>query len=150
MKNNLTQAQAQSIDLGLIGMVLTAGSGCGSGASLTPDQLPQPTRVDNRGGPVKEESSEAPLGDMGGGGPGLVEAQHDSSSAVATTALGLIPGLKISGGQARTSTRVLEGGTREARAEVSLDIDLGGALVLSGLRWEAVHRTGAKPSATAT
>ena len=43
LKNGLAQAQAQALDLGLIGTTLTA-DGC-SAAPLRPDQLPQPYEI---------------------------------------------------------------------------------------------------------
>lgn len=150
LKNNLTQSQATALDLGLVGSVLTAGSECSDRpATFTPDDLPQPTRVDNRDGPAHAEEAEAPIGDFGGAGYEIADAEDGLSSAVATTAFALMPGVTINGGQARSTTRVIDGAAREARAEVSLSIDIGGVLQLSGLRWEAIHRTGAEPSATA-
>ena len=47
----------------------------------------------------------------------------------------------------RPTTRVIKGEAREAHAKVSVDLDIGGFLKLSGLRWDAFHRTGKDPKA---
>ena len=66
VKNQLGQAQAQALDLGLIGTTLTAG-GC-SDPVVRPEQLPQPTRVDNRKGSTESTSDELPIADSTFGG----------------------------------------------------------------------------------
>src|SRR3954453_15592776 len=50
VSNSLAQAQAQAIDLGLIGTAATAEGCDGSPGALTPDQLPKAVVVDNRKG----------------------------------------------------------------------------------------------------
>src|SRR4051794_1395285 len=50
VSNSLAQAQAQAIDLGLIGTAATAEGCDGSPGALTPDQLPKAVTVDNRKG----------------------------------------------------------------------------------------------------
>ena len=142
LKNELAQAQAQSFDLGLIGTTLTAG-GCRD-ATLGADDLPQPTRVDNRKGETSATSDEVPFaGESLGAGRELASATDaPSATAVATTAASAGPAVTIGAGRATAITEAIEGGERQAHATVELDLDLGGLVQLSNLRWEALHRTG--------
>jgi hypothetical protein len=147
--NSLAEAQAQSIDLGLIGTSLTAEQCNGDAGALRQDQLPKPTGVDNRKGNANASSEELPLAASALGG-GLEEAQadtipaaHGSVSAI-TSQLGPVVG--ISGGRSDAFSRVDPGEAREAEATVSVDIDIAGIVQLRGAQWRAFHRTGAKPS----
>jgi hypothetical protein len=151
LKNDLAQAQAQSLDLGLIGTTLTA-DGC-EAAALRPDQLPQPVRVDNRQGDASETTDYAPVaGETRGGGRGSATAtKKPSATAVATAAASDGPAVSIGGGKATAVTEVIDHAERQAHATVELDLKLaGGALELSNLRWDALHRSGKKTHAEAT
>jgi hypothetical protein len=71
--------------------------------------------------------------------------------AVSTLADITVPGLlQIGGGRAEADTEVVEGAAREAHSMVDADLDIGGIVKLSGLHWDAVHRTGTGPSTDAT
>ncbi len=150
LKNSLAQAQAQSLDLGLIGTTLTAG-GCRN-PTITPDQLPQPTRVDNRKGPAERSSDEVALADSAlGAGRELARATTQPlAGAVSTTAASFGPVVTLNGGRAEAVTEVVDGAARQAYATVEAGLNIGGVLDLSGLRWEALHRTGADPAAEAS
>lgn len=149
LKNSLTQAQAQAADLGLIGTTLTA-EGC-SDAVLTPDQLPQSTRVDNRHGPAAATTDFIPIaGETLGGGRGTVDADATSAHAVAMSASSITPALVVDGGKAAATVEVVDGAARQAYSEVEASLTIGGALELDGMHWEALHRTGKDPIATAT
>ena len=150
LKNDLAQAQAQSFDLGLIGTTLTA-EGCRD-ASLTADDLPQPTRVDNRKGETSATSDEGPVaGDALGAGRESVRATTTpGASASATTAASSGPAVSIGGGKAAAVTEVVDGAARQAHATVELDLDLAGLVQLSNLRWDALHRTGKDAAADAS
>lgn len=88
------------------------------------------------------------------GSPATVGATRQSARADATPhaeaafelgALDLLPGVvEVGNGLARSSTEVIEGATRAARGVTTFGtVSLGdGAVVLQGLRWEAVQRTG--------
>jgi hypothetical protein len=148
IKSDLAQSQAQTADLGLVGTSLTAEGCDGSPGTFTPDQLPQPTRVDNRKGDAEAASDEVPLGGSTlGGGREVVKAtkQPMATASATTTALATDPLVKINAGHAEATTRIVDKKAREAVATVDVDLDLGGALQLSGLRWQALHRTGDKP-----
>lgn len=152
LTNSLAQATSQTLDLGLIGSSLTA-EGC-NGAALTPEDLPQPTFVDNRDGDASLARDES-----GGGGDapfGLGRMQVDATdepvgarAATSTTAAEVGQGLRLTGGRATARTEVLPGKGREALAEVVSTLELGGVLSLEGMRWRAYHRTGVEPEAEA-
>ncbi len=148
IKNQLAQSEAKTADLGLIGSTLTAPSCSGAPGALKPDQLPQPTRVDNRHGDAAAGSDEVPIaGSALGGGRESAKAtkQPRADAVVTTTAFAADPLVRINGGQAQATTQIIDNKAREARASVDVNLDLAGAVQLHGLRWEAVHRTGAGP-----
>lgn len=148
--NDLAQATSQTGDLGLIGSSLTS-EGCDGSSTIRPDQLPQPTSVDNRDGDAvatRDESgsdgSPFALGRM------RVEATEDAPAALARTTSGAFgqPGVvEVGGGTSEAITRVLPGEGREALATVTSSIDLAGVVRLDGMRWSAHHRTGLEPLA---
>lgn len=152
LQNQLAQAQAQSFDLGLIGTTLTA-EGCDGGDGLVPPSaLPQPTRVDNRGGDRAEVTDEAPIGgsSLGAGRESARATTQPSATAVATVVAGDTPVLQIAGGTATAHTEVLDDGSRQAVASVEVDLTIGGVVKLTALRWDAVHRSGGQDRAEAS
>jgi hypothetical protein len=153
LKNTLAQAQAQSLDLGLIGTTLTAEGCTGGAAAVTPDQLPQPTRVDNRQGDAQATTDEAPVADSAlGFGREFAKASKTpmAAEAVATSAASFGPVVNLSGGRADARTEVIDGAARQAHATVEATLSIAGVVELSGMRWDAVHRTGADPHASAS
>ncbi|MGH9274488.1 MAG: hypothetical protein ACRDZU_07560 [Acidimicrobiales bacterium] len=150
LKNQLGQAQAQSLDLGLIGTTLTAG-GCRN-AAVTPDQLPQPTRVDNRKGDASATTDEVPIADsvFGGGRETAWATTVPLAGAIATSAASFGPVVTVRGGQARATTEIIDGAARQAHATVDAGLEIAGVVDLAGLRWDAIHRTGRDPHAEAT
>lgn len=151
VKNTIGQAQAKTLDLGLIGSTLTAES-CGRDASITESDLPQATRVDSRGGNTSLAEDDLPVaGAQIGGGRKEVEATTTPSGKAVAKIVEVLTGfLDIASGRAEATARVIPGEAREANAKVSIDVDIGGFLQLSGLRWSAFHRTGKDPKADAT
>ena len=151
IKNTVAQAQAEALDLGLIGSTLTAES-CGTDAIVEQDQLPTATRVDSRGGAAQltEEESPAPGAPITAGHKHVEATTDPAATAISTVVGALGPLLTFEGGQARSSTRVIPGEAREAAASVGVNLDIGGLVQLSGLRWEAFHRTGKDPAADAS
>ncbi|MGH9086148.1 MAG: hypothetical protein ACRDYW_11910, partial [Acidimicrobiales bacterium] len=150
VKNSLAQSQAQATDLGLIGTTLTAEGCDGSDAYITPDQLPGPTRVDNRAGDAEASDDEFPIAGeaLGGGREEAWATTAPAAGATATSAASFGPVAKLSGGRADVVTEVVDDSARQARATVEASIDIAGVVDLSGLRWEAFHRTGSDPGAT--
>ncbi len=139
--NNIARAQAQAIDLGLLELVLTAED-CTGVRPLEPSQVPQPTRIDNRKGNASATSEEI------GGGLGRedtrVTTQPLAHAVASGSHLDLSPLLSISGGRAETKSQVIEGKAYEASAAVSATLDIAGVVKLTGMHWNALHRTGDK------
>ncbi len=149
--NELAQATSQVTDLGLIGSSLTSES-CGEASQISPDQLPQPTFVDNRGGDAEQTRDEyrtdgAPIG---AGRMDVSATKQVPTAHARTTAAGLdVPGaLQLGGGAADAVTRVLPGKGREAAATVDSSLSIAGIVDLQDMRWHAIHRTGTDPSAS--
>jgi hypothetical protein len=151
IKNTLGQAQAKTLDLGLVGSTLT-GESCGNAATISPSDLPQPTRVDSRGGKASLTEDQVPLpGTPLGVGHRVAEASPDPSAKAISDIVQTITGLiDISAGHAEASARAIKGQGREAEAKVSVDLTLAGAIKLSALNWDAYHRSGKDPKATAS
>lgn len=145
VRNQLAQAQAQSVDLGLIGSSLTATPCDGGNASIRPEQLPQPTRVDNRKGDAIAKSYEMPVAGetLGGGREEARATLQPLSQALATSIAGDFGLVKLGGGRAESTTRVIDNAAREALATSEGSIDIAGVVKLTGLKWTARHRTGA-------
>lgn len=153
IRNDLAQAQSRAADLGLIGTTLTAEGCDGGAAAVTPDQLPQPIRADNRKGDATATEDEAPVaGGTFGGGRMEVEATEEPSATATTTALPLEipPVIAVEGGRAQAVTRIVDGVAREAVATSEASVDIAGIVQLGGMRWQALHRTGADPAAVGT
>jgi hypothetical protein len=152
-RNGLAQSQSEALDLGLIGSVLSAPSSCTGNSIVDAESLPKPTRVDNRAGDAELVEDEYPLAGAALCGVHKVARATTlpSSNAVSQPALLDLPGLlKVDTIVADASTRVIDGNTREAHATVEASITIAGAIKLSGLRWDALHRTGAQTVAEAT
>jgi hypothetical protein len=146
------QATSQTIDMGLLGTLLSAKQCDGSPGPLPPDQVPKPLRADSRDqDPEKERTSS--YGGTQPGSPVQVTVGHEQVSASRspsghsrnTLALASIPGVvEVHGGAADTETGLVKNASRTARASVDLgDLDLfGGVITLSHLRWTASQQTG--------
>lgn len=148
--NSLAQATSQTVDMGLIGTALTA-EGCRGTQYFGPEDLPQPTAVDNRSGDARVGRDEsgtdgAPFG-IGRMDVQAVEHPAAARAVTSSAAFDLTPVVDVGNGRAEAITHVLPGEGREARAEVVSSIDLGGVVTLSGMRWHARHRTGVAPEA---
>lgn len=146
----LAQALAQTFDLGLIGSALTAEGCDGGDGALAPDQLPQPSQVDNRAGDASSRDTEVSLipsvVDVGTKEvAATVQPAADASVVVGDVALG--PLLRLVGGSGGAQAEVFPGEGRESRAYVEIDVDLAGVIRLDGLRWDARHRTGGQDAA---
>ena len=152
VRNDLGQATSQTLDMGLIGSSLTAQN-CRGEQYVRPDDLPQPTFVDNRDGDVSADRDESgTTGSPFGIGRMSVRASDDPVSAVAVTTTGgfaLAPAIRVGSGRAEATTEVLPGEGRQAIAEVVSSLDLGGVVTMEGMRWRAFHRTGTDPAAEA-
>ncbi len=117
----------EAADLGLIGSTLT-GRLHGRPAVVSPSRLPQPTRVDSRGRSVASPRTtspspgrrSAPAARRSGPRPIPVPGR----SRIVETITGL---LDVQAGRAEATTRVIKGEAREAHAQVSVDVGIGGS-----------------------
>jgi hypothetical protein len=145
LTNSLAQATAQAVDLGLLGTALTVET-CGTAGPISDADLPQPTSADNRNGDASTVRELVGLpGAPAGVGRMAATAVGEAPEAAAdaqVAAVEIAPGFRIGAGSAHTVTRVLPGEGREAVATVDVSLDLGPLLRLSGMRWEARHRSG--------
>lgn len=154
------QAASQTIDMGLLGTLLSAKQCDESPGPLKPEQVPTATRVDSRE-PDAEKGRSRTYGGTQAGSPLQVQVGHEQASAATdprgtattTMALATLPGvLDMRGGTAQTETGIVKNATRLSRASVDLgNLDLFGGLVrLSHLRWNAVQQTGKGAKAAGT
>lgn len=148
--NRVAEAQAQAVDLGLVGSSLTARACDGSAGALRPDQLPQPVVADNRKGDSSVSADELPIaGSPLGGGRKEARASVAPSSEADVTGVvaNLDPLVQVSNGKSDAITRIVDKNAREAVGTSSIDLSLGGgAVVLKNMQWRADHRTGANQS----
>ena len=140
--NSVAQASSQAIDLGQVGASL-AGQGCDGGDPTLPDdQQPHEVRVDSRDAVATKDEDETFMG-------GLPMHKHAEANptpfgkAVTTTApFGVAGVLEIGGGIATSTSGLVEGGVREAKAVTDISgiklIAGVGLVELSGLHWEAI------------
>jgi hypothetical protein len=138
--NAIAQAQAETLDLGLLALLLTSYD------LVDGDDLPQELFVDNRAGDAAADHDQVPIdGTTFGGGRKSVRATKavPSASASSTLASAFDDVLEVQAGRAESRSEVLPEQGHQARASVSLDLSIAGGLVrLSGLRWDALHRSG--------
>ena len=146
--NSIAQAQAESLDLGLIGILIESFD------LVNGFDVPDALFRDNRSGDASASHEEYPIaGSTLGGGRTTVRTTKAVPSATATsTVLGAYSNglVSIEGGRAESTSEVLPGEGRQARASVTLDLEIAGLVKLSGLRWDAVHRTGTGAHSDAT
>ena len=146
------QAASQTIDMGLLGTLLSAKLCDGGPGPLKPEQVPTATRVDSRE-PDADKGKSRTYNGTQAGSPLQIQVGREEASAGkdpqgrarTTMAIASLPGvIDMRGGIAETESGIVKGGTRLARASVDLgDIDLfGGVIKLSHLRWNALQRTG--------
>jgi hypothetical protein len=144
--NSIAQAQAETLDFGLIGDLIVA-------LDLVPrEDLPGPLSVDNRQGDASAAEDEYPIAGttLGVGRKEVHVTKVPGADAVSTLASSYGDVVKVAAGRAESSSEILPGKARQAEASVSVDIDIAGLVHLSGLRWQAVHRTGEAAHADAS
>jgi len=155
-RNSLAEAQAQTADTGILGDSLFGESTCPSSLpdlpSLPSAERPDtPTRVDSNDGDVDLVEERAPIGVPGfGAGRQRAAAQQVPRAFAESTPLGFeVPGLiELGGGTATAESGVVGDAAREARAVAEASITIADTVTISGMRWEALHRTGADAAKT--
>lgn len=136
-QNRLSLAEAHSLDLGVIGLTL-AGEGCDGGDPTLPEEdQPQPltARTDNEEDKTKSNSELGVQRDVS-------VSDDPFALARATTAGGGEPGALTIGSSVSETTSGLVDGRRLARAVTTVsNVDIGGAVKLTGMRWVAEYQT---------
>ncbi len=139
--NQVAQAEARAIDLGIIGSTL-AGEGCDGGDPTVPaEQQPQALKADSRTDKGEKSVNEEYLPVM----EKRVRVDSTPYAEANTTTAPLVAGgvIDLAQTHSRSLTHVTQG-TREAVATVDVGgITIAGVLELSGLHWSGVYKTGA-------
>ncbi|MFN2465376.1 MAG: hypothetical protein ABR598_03820 [Candidatus Dormibacteria bacterium] len=154
--NQQGRSQAQSIKLGLVGLLLTTGV-CGRPPALA--ELPptvSPVIADSRSGSEQHSQDVAalpgPLAGLAFAGNERAQAGPGPTSSAVTSDSGFnLAGLATLTGIDSDATARLEGHARDANASSSVKrvVLAGGAVSMSNLHWWAHLRTGAGPAAEA-
>jgi hypothetical protein len=155
-RDNLAQASSQAVNLGVIGTSMTVQ--CDSTPPLAkPSQLPQPLVAESTHG-----NQQATKDTAGSGKSGLTAVAGREHVAVTTQPKANasfdgsqmdVPGLlAVSGLHSDSGAHLLAGQARVATssADVGTIKLLGGAVVLSGMHWTAMARSGQHPAKSTT
>ena len=121
--NSVAEAQAKSLDFGLIGALLSA-------LDIVPSSaLPSPLTVDNRGGGTSATQDDYPISGstLGGGHKEARASRVPAASATSTLVNGFGDVVKVKGGRAESTSEVVPGKARQGRASVSVDLDIAGS-----------------------
>lgn len=145
-QNEVAVAEARSVDLGVIGTTLAAEGCDGGDPSFPKEDQPQPLVVRS----TEEGSEEGKTESENGVEKRAKAASTPLANAVAVTAAaGEAAVVRIGSTISETTSGVVEG-RRQAKAvtEVSQISFAAGAVVLKGLRWEALWQSAPNESAT--
>lgn len=145
-------AETYGFDMGLLEIAAKAPVACGTpmGSLVPPEARPKRLQLSSGDGATSARAASA-----GGGTPVEIMSQSGSArpgSAADADVVGVkleVPGLlSMAGGTAQSEALLTPGRSREARGGSGVgSLSLGGGLVrLEGMRWTAVHRTGAEPA----
>jgi hypothetical protein len=142
-RSNTGTAEATTLDLGLIGAVLTL-SICGADPLLRADQLPQPLHADSTTDHAPKARTVADGGVALAGGERAEARPGAFASSQATPSALQIPAVLSVSGTSHAQTELVPGKERRAHATADLgDVNLLGGLVqLHGMHWQADQTTG--------
>lgn len=153
-QNTVARADSRAVDLGAI------LEGVWEAVDEDMEYAPSKLTTDSRDEDAAEGMERTTLGSdadspfVAAFGRQYVEAQEDPLS-VSETAMGTMAvdgAFALEGGRSWSRSGIVDEGQREARGRSSLDrLVLGdGDVVIEGLEWEALHRTGAEEQASAS
>lgn len=149
-QNTGATGQAQSINLGVIGVAL-GGEGCNGGDPTLPmESQPQPTIVASGDPNAEKGKTEKEAEFITKFARATAKPFAEAVSRVAP--LGSAAAVEVSGGTARATSGVVADGVREARAitELASVSILDGLIKLGDMRWEAYQRSGAETESRGT
>jgi hypothetical protein len=142
-QNTGATGQSRAINLGVIGVTL-AGKGCDGGdPTLAAEDQPQPVIVSSGDQGASEGKMEKEAEAITKFARATVDPYAEAITTIAP--LGDPAGIYIDGGKTTSHSGVIDGNIREAFARTELGdvVIAGGAVRITGLAWEAVHRSGA-------
>ncbi|HWD51918.1 MAG TPA: hypothetical protein VG412_05940 [Acidimicrobiales bacterium] len=151
----LAKATSQTLNLGVIGTILTTSS-CNMPPAVTSSELPQPVALENNAAPPSKTLTVAGTFNGSGAGAGVEQASvTPTPSATSTTKGGdfnVAGTLDMSGLDTNAVAQVVSGNTRDvsSSADVGQISLLGGLVVLKGLHWEASQQSGAAATSAAS
>lgn len=147
------QAQAQTLNLGSIGLSLTSEGCDGSAPTLSSSQLPQPAVAESNNG-NQTQTKTLSQGSTGAAyGVETASATTQPSGDATSTASGVgVPGVfEIGDGVATAHAALVAGKTREAIGTASIgSLSLPGGVTFKHMEWNATQRTGAAATQTGT
>lgn len=138
-QNTVAQAESRSVDLGIIGDTL-AGEGCDGGDPTLPEEdqpqhLTASSRDEDAGTEKRETEYQVEKVVFADGTP-------LARSEATTMAAGDASAIQIGATHSETESGIVDGArVARARTEVSSITFAGGAVVLTGLEWNAVYQT---------
>lgn len=150
-QNTAATGQSRAINLGVIGTTLAAEGCDGGDPTLAEEDQPHP--VIARSGEDGAEEGIKETEEPGGIEKFARATTAPFAEAITTIApIGDPAAVYIDGGRTITHSGIINGNVREALARTELGtVTLGGgAVVLQGLTWEAIHRSGADTKAVGT
>ncbi len=151
----LAKATSQTLNLGVIGTVITTAS-CNKPPAVAASNLPQPVALENNAKPPSQTLTVAGTFNGTGAGAGIEQASVTQiPSASATTRGGdfnVAGAIDLSGLDTTAVAQVVGGNTRDvsSTADVGQISLLGGLVVLKGLHWEAGQQSGGASSSAAS
>ena len=152
-QNTVARGDSRGVSLGMI--LETVADAVDEDGEYLPENLRIDSRDEDAADGVRREEFGGGEGGFGGAvGSQYVRATEDPFAEVETImgTLGIDAAVLFEGGTSRATAGVVDGNVREARGEAAFERIVlgGGALVLEGLEWTAVHRTGAEEEVDAT
>jgi hypothetical protein len=151
----LAKATSQTLNLGVIGTVITTAS-CNKPPAVAASSLPQPVALESNAQPPNKTLTVAGTFNGTGAGAGIEQAAvTETPSANAVTRGGdfnVAGAIDMSGLDTNAVAQVVGGNTRDvsSTADVGQISLLGGLVVLKGLHWEASQQSGAATTSAAS
>ncbi|HEX3840036.1 MAG TPA: hypothetical protein VHU85_04510 [Acidimicrobiales bacterium] len=154
-EQGLAKALSQTLNLGVIGTILTTAS-CNMPAAVPASALPQPVSLENNAAPPTKTLTVAGTFNGSGAGAGVEQASVTGTPSASSSTRGgdfaVAGAIDLSGLNSAATAGVVNNQTRSVDSSVdigSLSL-LGGLVVLKGLHWEASQQSGAANTSAAT
>ncbi len=146
-------AQAQAVDLGVFGLILSQPGECTGTSPIPPEQVPRPLRVSSRSGNRSDTNIYAD-GQLVRGGSETVSVTTAPSSTARSDfgTFALAPVLTMDGLTTTADATIAPAhGRRTSQGSSTVGtIDIAGVVRMEGVRWQATRVTGKDARSTAT